>query len=76
MTELSRLAMKCVLKSAAMLSLVMVALAGCSKAPLLPVTLGRLNECEDWFEKAMDINEHAVKRGIIDRRTRSHDGTA
>jgi hypothetical protein len=28
--------------------------------------LGRLEECKAWFQKAMAIDEHAVKRAAID----------
>ena len=28
--------------------------------------LGRLDECEEWFKKAMAIDEHQVKRAAID----------
>jgi hypothetical protein len=28
--------------------------------------LGRLDQCEEWFRKAMAIDEHTVKRQAID----------
>ena len=28
--------------------------------------LGRLDECQDWFKKAMAIDEHTVKRVAVD----------
>jgi hypothetical protein len=28
--------------------------------------LGRLDECQDWFKKAMALDEHTVKRAAID----------